>query len=79
MKPHFEESLVVSRICGHLVRDKYNIRLHLEGKHDLSEGYTCTGCSNVFKTMQVLSQHRSQCVFEKMKIQQIAHPHNSSL
>jgi len=55
------------RICGHLVRDKYNIRLHLEGKHDLSVGYNCTQCHNVFKTMQVLSQHKSQCLFGKVK------------
>jgi len=50
------------RLCPYSARDKYNIRLHLERKHELSSyNYTCDICFKQVKTKQDLSQHRRQC------------------
>jgi len=49
------------RLCSFAARDKYNIRLHIERKHDLSSGYQCPFCNKCVKTKQDLSQHKSLC------------------
>merc|ERR1712183_1153663 len=49
-------------LCGYVTRDKYNIRLHLEGKHQMSGGYQCDLCNKHIKTKQSLTQHRLHCV-----------------
>jgi len=43
-------------LCGYTARDKYNIKIHLEGKHDLGS-YTCPSCSKRLKTKQEMSRH----------------------
>jgi len=49
-------------LCDYITRDKYNIRLHLEGKHGLSGGYQCDKCYKQLRTKQSLTQHRLHCV-----------------
>jgi len=49
------------KICGFVTRDKYNIRWHLEGKHELSTGYQCEKCKEHVKTKKHLTQHRQHC------------------
>jgi len=49
------------KICMFTARDKYNIRLHIERKHELSSGYRCPYCYKNVKTKQDLSQHKSVC------------------
>jgi len=48
-------------LCGWITRDKYNLRVHLEGKHDLSGGYNCDKCYRQLRTKQSLAQHRLHC------------------
>ena len=50
------------KLCGFVTRDKYNIRWHLEGKHELGAGYQCDKCKVVVKTKKHLTQHRLHCV-----------------
>jgi len=50
------------KLCGFVTRDKYNIRWHLEGKHELGPGYECDICKQGLKTKKQLTQHRLQCV-----------------
>jgi len=49
------------KLCGFVTRDKYNIRWHLEGKHELGSGYECDICKKGLKTKKQLTQHRLQC------------------
>ena len=49
------------KVCGFVTRDKYNIRWHLEGKHELGAGYQCEKCKEVVKTKKHLTQHRLHC------------------
>ena len=49
-------------LCEYITRDKYNIRLHLEGKHGLSGGYQCDKCYKQLRTKQSLTQHRLHCI-----------------
>jgi len=49
-------------LCSYITRDKYNIRRHLDGKHDLTGGYQCDKCYKQLKTKQSLSQHKLHCV-----------------
>jgi len=50
-------------LCGFVARDKYNIRLHLEGKHELGSGYQCEKCKQTVKTRKDLSEHyKSRCL-----------------
>jgi len=48
-------------LCGFVSRDKYNIRIHIEGKHQLSSGYQCDQCYKYLRTKQSLSQHKAHC------------------
>jgi len=48
-------------LCGYVTRDKYNIRMHLEGRHGMSNGYQCDKCSKQLRTKQSLTQHRLHC------------------
>ena len=48
-------------LCDYITRDKYNIRRHLDGKHDLTGGYRCEKCFKQLNTKQSLSQHRLHC------------------
>ena len=50
------------KLCGFVTRDKYNIRWHLEGKHELGAGYQCDICKQIVKTKKHLTQHKLQCV-----------------
>merc|ERR1712013_681853 len=56
-----ERGKYVCKLCEFAARDKYNIRLHIERKHDLSSGYQCPFCNKCVKTKQDLSQHKSLC------------------
>jgi hypothetical protein len=56
-----ESGQYVCKLCEFAARDKYNIRLHIERKHDLSSGYQCPFCHRSVKTKQDLSQHKSMC------------------
>jgi len=56
-----ESGKYICRLCEFAARDKYNIRLHIERKHDLSSGYQCPFCNKSVKTKQDLSQHKSMC------------------
>jgi len=49
------------KLCGFVTRDKYNIRWHLEGKHELGPGYQCDICKQELKTKKHLTQHRLLC------------------
>jgi len=49
------------KLCGFITRDKYNIRLHLEGKHQLGSGYQCNKCKKYVKTRKDLSEHKMKC------------------
>jgi len=49
-------------VCGFITRDKYNIRLHLEGKHELGSGYQCEKCKKYVKTRKDLSEHKTKCI-----------------
>ena len=49
-------------LCGFITRDKYNIRLHLEGKHELGSGYQCDKCKKYVKTRKDLSEHKTKCI-----------------
>jgi len=50
-------------LCGSVARDKYNIRLHLEGLHELGSGYQCDKCKKIVKTRKDLSEHyKSRCL-----------------
>jgi len=50
------------KLCPYAARDKYNMRLHLERKHNMSNyNYTCEKCFEQHKTKQDLSQHRKLC------------------
>jgi len=49
------------KVCGFITRDKYNIRLHLEGKHELGSGYKCNKCNKCVKTRKDLSEHQLKC------------------
>ena len=55
------EGKLSCRLCQHITHKTYNMRVHLEGKHDLSAGYTCDICSVVKKTKHLLHMHRLQC------------------
>ena len=48
-------------LCGYVTRDKYNIRMHLEGRHGMSNGYQCDKCSKQLRTKQSITQHRLHC------------------
>jgi len=56
-----ESGKYACRLCEFAARDKYNIRLHIERKHDLSTGYQCPFCNKSVKTKQDLSHHKSLC------------------
>ena len=43
-------------LCHYTARDRYNIKIHLEGKHDLGS-YNCPHCDKHLKTRQDLSRH----------------------
>jgi len=45
-------------ICGKRGRDNYAIKKHLEGKHDITPGYTCPICNLFCRTSSVLEYHR---------------------
>ena len=44
-------------VCGFITRDKYNMRLHLERRHQLGQGYWCFQCGEHCKTKADLSTH----------------------
>jgi len=45
-------------LCGHLSQTKRLIKVHLEGKHGLSTGYTCEYCNIFHKTSEALRIHK---------------------
>jgi len=58
-----EDGRLSCKLCRHLTHKTYNMRLHLEGKHDgLSAGYLCDLCHAVFKTKHLLRHHRLKCL-----------------
>jgi len=58
---HGQDRPYSCRLCGYTARDKYNMRLHLERKHEMSNYYACDRCAKQLKTKQDLSQHRKLC------------------
>jgi len=52
-------------ICEHLSQSKRLIRIHLEGKHGLSTGYTCEICNVFHKTNEALRIHKRRKHAEK--------------
>lgn len=44
-------------LCEYSARDKYNMRLHLERRHQLGLGYYCPHCGHHCKTKADLSTH----------------------
>lgn len=44
-------------LCEYGARDKYNMRLHLERRHQLGHGYWCNLCGEHCKTKADLSNH----------------------
>ena len=57
----FEGNKCSCNLCSYTSRDKYNMRLHQEGKHGLGPGYNCKFCDKSFKTNQDLSKHKPFC------------------
>ena len=49
------------KLCNHTTHKTYNMRVHLEGKHNLSSGYSCDICHIVKKTRHLLQQHKLVC------------------
>lgn len=50
------------RLCHHQTHKTYNMRLHLEGKHEgISAGYSCDLCMAVMRTKHLLRHHRLKC------------------
>ena len=47
-------------LCPLTARDKYNMRRHLELKHDLSAGYQCELCHLLFKAKHLLAVHKAR-------------------
>ena len=45
------------KLCPYAARDKYNMRLHLERRHQLGQGYWCYQCGEHCKTKADLSTH----------------------
>jgi predicted SprT family Zn-dependent metalloprotease len=43
-------------LCQYTARDRYNVKIHLEGKHGLGS-YNCPHCAKHLKTKQDLSRH----------------------
>jgi len=43
-------------LCKYSARDRYNIKIHLDGKHQLGS-YPCWRCNRKMKTKQELSRH----------------------
>ena len=39
---------------------RYNMKTHLEAKHELSQGYQCQVCYKILKTRNVLNSHMAQ-------------------
>lgn len=48
-------------LCSHVTHKAYNMRVHLEGKHKLSSGYSCDTCQVVKTTSHLLHQHKKVC------------------
>jgi hypothetical protein len=44
-------------LCAYTARDKYNMRLHLERRHQLGTGYYCPLCGEHCRTKAALSCH----------------------
>ena len=57
------EGKYACKLCRtHVTHKKYNMRTHLEGKHQMSSGYTCDLCAvAVYKTKQEVNQHKRIC------------------
>jgi len=47
-------------LCPFNARDKYNMRRHLETKHDLTAGYQCNLCQLLFKAKHHLTVHKGR-------------------
>jgi len=46
----------------YITAKRYNMKTHLEAKHELSAGYQCPSCqSSAFKTRNALNNHRLNC------------------
>jgi len=44
----------------YITNKRYNMKTHLEAKHELSQGYQCPQCFKVLKTRNVLNSHMAQ-------------------
>ena len=55
------EGRLACRLCEHVTHKTYNMRSHLEGKHQLG-GYQCDICyDSVSSTKQALYKHKLSC------------------
>ena len=56
-----EDGRLYCKLCNHTTHKTYNMRVHLEGLHNLSSGYSCDTCQAVKKTRHLLQQHKLAC------------------
>merc|ERR1711974_496800 len=55
------EGRLFCKLCNLSTHKTYNMRIHLEGKRNLSSGYSCDICQTVKKTRHLLQQHKLVC------------------
>ena len=66
------KSLRCNLCSTYVTQKRFNMRTHLEGKHQMSNGYTCDLCSvATYKTKQEVNQHKRLCKNRPYWVQQL--------
>ena len=56
-----DEMMWTCRDCHYQSRMKGHVFEHIEGKHQVYDGYLCSHCQHVFKTKGYLQRHNKKC------------------
>ena len=56
-----DEMMWTCRDCHYQSRMKGHVFEHIEGKHQVHDGYLCSHCQQVFKTKGYFQRHHKNC------------------
>ena len=56
-----DEMMWTCRDCHYQSRMKGHVFEHIEGKHQVHDGYLCSQCQQVFKTKAYFQRHSKKC------------------